>query len=31
VKRAEEMDDTDSIALRAEYEEAKNKAPHGRH
>ena len=31
VKRAEEMDDTDSIALRAEYEEAKSKAPHGRH
>jgi hypothetical protein len=31
VKRAEDMDDTDSIALRAEYEEAKSKAPHGRH
>ena len=31
VKRAEDLDDTDHIALRAEYEEAKSKAPHGRH
>jgi isopropylmalate/homocitrate/citramalate synthase len=31
VKRAEGMNDTDQIALRAEYEEAKSKARHGRH
>jgi isopropylmalate/homocitrate/citramalate synthase len=31
VKRAEGMEDTDHIALRAEYEEAKSKAKHGRH
>lgn len=31
VKRAEEMDDTDQIALRAEYEKAKSKAKFGRH
>lgn len=29
VKRAEDMIDTDHIALRAEYEEAKSKAKHG--
>ena len=31
VKRAEGMDDTDHIALRAEYEEVKSKAKHDRH
>jgi hypothetical protein len=31
VKRAEDMNDTDHIALRAEYEEAKSKAKYGRH
>ena len=31
VKRAEGMEDTDHIALRAEYEEAKSKAKHDRH
>lgn len=31
VKRAEEMDDTDQIALRAEYEKAKSTAKYGRH
>jgi citrate (Re)-synthase len=31
VNRAEDMDDTDRIALRAEYEEAKSKARYGRH
>jgi isopropylmalate/homocitrate/citramalate synthase len=31
VKRAEEMNDTDHITLRAEYEEVKSKAKHGRH
>ncbi len=31
VKRAEEMDDTDQIALRAEYEKAKSNAKYGRH
>lgn len=29
VKRAEDLNDTDQIALRAEYEEAKSKAKHG--
>ena len=31
VKRAEGMEDTDHIALRAEYEEVKSKAKHDRH
>jgi isopropylmalate/homocitrate/citramalate synthase len=31
VKRAEDMNDTDHITLRAEYEEVKSKAKHGRH
>jgi len=31
VKRAEDMEDTDHIALRAEYEEVKSKAKHDRH
>ncbi|MEN6620078.1 MAG: histone-lysine N-methyltransferase, partial [Smithella sp.] len=31
VKRAEEMDDTDQIALRAEYEKAKSTAKYDRH
>jgi len=31
VKRAEEMDDTDNIALRAQYEEVKSKAKHDHH
>jgi len=31
VKRAEEMDDTNQIALRAEYEKAKSTAKYGRH
>jgi isopropylmalate/homocitrate/citramalate synthase len=31
VKRAEDMNDVDQIAIRAEYEEAKSKAKHGRH
>ena len=31
VKRAEDMNDTDHIALRAEYEEVKSKAKHDRH
>jgi citrate (Re)-synthase len=31
VKSAEDMTDMDHIALRAEYEEAKSKAKHGRH
>ncbi|PKN52202.1 MAG: histone-lysine N-methyltransferase [Deltaproteobacteria bacterium HGW-Deltaproteobacteria-13] len=31
VKRAEDMDDMDHIALRAEYKEMKSKAKHGHH
>lgn len=31
VKRAEDTNNTDHITLRAEYEEAKSKAKHGRH
>jgi hypothetical protein len=31
VKRAEDMDDMDHIALRAEYKEVKSKAKHGHH
>ncbi|MEQ8203988.1 MAG: PDC sensor domain-containing protein, partial [Smithellaceae bacterium] len=31
VKRAEETDDTNQIALRAEYEKAKSTAKYGRH
>ena len=31
VKRAEDMDDMDKIALRAEYKEVKSKAKHGHH
>ncbi len=31
VKRAENMNDTDQIALRAEYEKAKSTARYGRH
>jgi len=31
VKRAEDMDDMDQIALRAEYKEVKSKAKHGHH
>jgi isopropylmalate/homocitrate/citramalate synthase len=31
VKRAEDMNDADHITLRAEYEEVKSKAKHGRH
>jgi hypothetical protein len=31
VKRAEEMDETDNIALRAQYEEVKSKAKHDHH
>jgi hypothetical protein len=31
VKRAEDMEDMDHIALRAEYKEVKSKAKHGHH